>query len=237
MWCWRPSSGWRGFDTAGPRGDWRLGRRKFAKKLEYTLNAGMSADQVLRDAEAEFVRVNNELYVVARQLWHRYFPTTPLPVADVAGRRETVAKVISAVSKEHGKPEEIVADTRALVDRIKTFIRDKNILRLPMGPLSDHRDAGVSTRELGHVCSMARRRWIRMRRACMRCRRRRRIGMRSARRFCWRNTNRHMLQILTIHEAYPGHYVQLEYSSRTSLLRRVLQSGVMIEGWAITPSR
>jgi uncharacterized protein (DUF885 family) len=46
--------------------------------------------------------------------------------------------------------------------------------------------------------------------------------------------NRHMLQILTIHEAYPGHYVQLEYSSRTpSLLRRVLQSGVMIEGWAV----
>ncbi len=35
--------------------------------------------------------------------------------------------------------------------------------------------------------------------------------------------NRHMLQILTIHEAYPGHYVQLEYSNRhPSLIRRVL---------------
>jgi uncharacterized protein (DUF885 family) len=46
--------------------------------------------------------------------------------------------------------------------------------------------------------------------------------------------NRHMLQILTIHEAYPGHYVQLEYSNRTrSLIRRVLQSGVFIEGWAV----
>ena len=46
--------------------------------------------------------------------------------------------------------------------------------------------------------------------------------------------NRHMLQILTIHEAYPGHYVQLEYSARApSLLRRVLGSGVMIEGWAV----
>ena len=43
-----------------------------------------------------------------------------------------------------------------------------------------------------------------------------------------------MLQILTIHEAYPGHYVQLEYSNRSgSLLRRVLQSGVYIEGWAV----
>ena len=43
-----------------------------------------------------------------------------------------------------------------------------------------------------------------------------------------------MLQILTIHEGYPGHYVQLEYSNRTrSLIRRVLQSGVFIEGWAV----
>src|SRR5438046_5045763 len=43
-----------------------------------------------------------------------------------------------------------------------------------------------------------------------------------------------MLQILTIHEGYPGHYVQLEYANRNpSLIRRVLGSGVYIEGWAV----
>ena len=43
-----------------------------------------------------------------------------------------------------------------------------------------------------------------------------------------------MLQILTIHEAYPGHYVQLEYANRQpSLIRRMLGSGVYIEGWAV----
>src|SRR5262249_58041249 len=46
--------------------------------------------------------------------------------------------------------------------------------------------------------------------------------------------NRRMLQILSIHEGYPGHYVQLEYSNRhPSLVRRVLQSGVFAEGWAV----
>src|SRR5262249_20215566 len=36
------------------------------------------------------------------------------------------------------------------------------------------------------------------------------------------------------HEAYPGHYVQLEYSNRhPSLIRRVLSSGVFAEGWAV----
>jgi len=215
-------------------GDWRLGKRKFAKKLEYTLNAGMSADEVLRDAETEFVRVNNDLYVIARQLWHRYFPTTPLPVADVPGRRETVARVITAVSKEHGKPEEIVADTRATVDRIKTFIREKNILRLPDPDRCQiiempEFQRGNSVAYLNgappldpdapsmYAMSPPAKDWDAKRTQSL-----------------LEEYNRHMLQILTIHEAYPGHYVQLEYSSRTpSLLRRVLQSGVMIEGWAV----
>src|SRR5205085_2990750 len=49
-----------------------------------------------------------------------------------------------------------------------------------------------------------------------------------------REYNRYMLQILTIHEAYPGHYVQLEYSNRNpSLIRKVLFSGVFAEGWAV----
>ena len=215
-------------------GDWRLGKRKFAKKLEYTLNAGMSADEVLRDAETEFVRVNNDLYVVARQLWHRYFPSTPLPVADAAGRRATVAEVITAVSNEHGRPEEIVADTRATVDRIKAFIREKNILRLPDPDRCQiiempEFQRGNSVAYLNgappldpeapsmYAMSPPSKDWDAKRTQSL-----------------LEEYNRHMLQILTIHEAYPGHYVQLEYSSRTpSFLRRVLQSGVMIEGWAV----
>jgi uncharacterized protein (DUF885 family) len=43
-----------------------------------------------------------------------------------------------------------------------------------------------------------------------------------------------MLDILTIHEGYPGHSVQLEFMNQNpSLIRKVLQSGVYIEGWAV----
>jgi uncharacterized protein (DUF885 family) len=46
--------------------------------------------------------------------------------------------------------------------------------------------------------------------------------------------NSRMMNLLTIHEAYPGHYVQLEYSNRhPSQIRRVLYSGVFAEGWAV----
>ena len=215
-------------------GDWRLGKRKFAKKLEYTLDAGLTADQVLADAEAEFARVHSDLYVIARQLWHRYFPAAALPVADATGRRATVAKVIAAVSKEHGRPEDLVADARATVERIKAFIREKDILRLP----EPDRCQIIEMPEFQRGNSLA---YLN--------------GAPSLdpnapsfyaisppasdldpqrAQSLLEEYNRHMLQVLTIHEAYPGHYVQLEYSCRApSFLRRVLQSGVMIEGWAV----
>ena len=42
------------------------------------------------------------------------------------------------------------------------------------------------------------------------------------------------LQNLTVHEAMPGHYLQIAHSNRyPSTLRAVLSSGVFIEGWAV----
>ena len=215
-------------------GDWRLGKRKFALKLDLILDAGMSAKQVLADAETEFVRVQKEMYVVSRQLWSRYFPRLPLPPDDVEGRRFAILEVVKAVSQEHGRPEDIVADARATVDRIKSFISERDILRLPdpdrcqVLEMPEFR-RGNSLAYLDsappldpgapsiYAVSPPPSDW----------------DAKRVKSFL-EEYNRHMLQVLTIHEAYPGHYVQLEYSNRTrSLIRRVLQSGVFIEGWAV----
>jgi uncharacterized protein (DUF885 family) len=53
-----------------------------------------------------------------------------------------------------------------------------------------------------------------------------------------REYNNYGLQMLTIHEAIPGHYVQYEYGNRVQpgprrLLRNVFGSGVYVEGWAM----
>lgn len=215
-------------------GDWRLGKKRFARKLELVLDAGFTAEQVSADAEAEFTRVNRDLYVVARQLWSRYFPKTALPPDDVAGRRETIAQVVAKVSLEHGAPDELVGDARATVDRIKTFIRERDILRLPdpdrcqviempefkrgnslayMESAPPLEPAAVSI----YAVSPPPADW----------------SPEKAKTFL-EEYNRHMLQVLTIHEAYPGHYVQLEYANRTrSQIRRVFQSGAFVEGWAV----
>ena len=215
-------------------GDWRLGQARFARKLELVLDAGVTAEQVRADAEQEFDRVNRELYVVSRQLWSGYFPKVALPPDDLQGRRATVARVIAAVSQEHGAPGDLVTDARATVDRIKTFIRERDVLRLPepdrcqvmempefkrgnslayMESAPPLEPAAVSIYAVSPPPSD----WSEQR----------------VRSFL-EEYNRHLLQVLTIHEAYPGHYVQLEYANRTkSLIRRVFQSGPFVEGWAV----
>jgi uncharacterized protein (DUF885 family) len=215
-------------------GDWRLGRERFYRKLDLELDAGLGADEVLAEAESEFARVEREMYVIARQLWATQFPRRPLPPDDDAGRVATIAAVIGKLGHDHGRPEDLVADARATVDRIKKFIALNDIVRLPE---PDHCrvlempefQRGNTTAYLNpappldpraashYAVAPPPREW-------------------DARRVdtYLQEYNAHMLQILTIHEAYPGHYVQLEYSNRhPSLVRRVLSSGVFAEGWAV----
>jgi len=46
--------------------------------------------------------------------------------------------------------------------------------------------------------------------------------------------NDRQIDLTTIHEGTPGHYLQLVYSNRyPSLARAVFGSGVFIEGWAV----
>jgi uncharacterized protein (DUF885 family) len=215
-------------------GEWRLGKAKFARKLELVLDAGMTADEVLAAAEAELVRVRSDMYVVARQLWSKYFPKQPLPPDDAAGRIHTITEVLGKVGEQHGPPERLIADARATVGRIKAFIQERDILRLPepdrclilempefrRGNSAAYLDPALPLDPLGtstYAVSPPPADWSAAR----------------IRSFL-EEYNQHMLQILTIHEAYPGHYVQLEYANRhKSLIRRALGSGVFAEGWAV----
>ena len=94
------------------KGEWRLGKEKFAAKLELELDAGLTADEVLREAEAEFDRVEREMYVdrpaavePACSPARRCRPTTR------DGQRETIRLVLAKFNQEHGKAEDLVQAT------------------------------------------------------------------------------------------------------------------------------
>jgi uncharacterized protein (DUF885 family) len=215
-------------------GEWRLGREKFCRKFELEMDANLTADQALAEAQAGFEQVQRDMYVVARQLWSGFYPGRALPPDDAAGRRETIQRVLDRIGQDHGRPENLTRDVRKAVAQIKRFISERDLLRLPepdscrvvempefqRGNSTAYMNSPppLDPKALGYYAvSPPPKDW-------------------SAQRVksYLEEYNRYMLQILTIHEAYPGHYVQFEYSNRNpSSIRRVLQSGVFIEGWAV----
>ncbi len=221
--------------------NWRLGKDKFDRKFELETGVGVTAEENLADAEAQFALVHDQLYVVSRQLWSKYFPQRPLPPDDGAGRRDTITRVVDALSKANALPspseggvKDLVAKVQARVENIKAFIRAKNYLRLPEpdrcaiiempefrrgNALAYMDNAPPLDPQAGsyYAVSPPPSNWT----------------PQQVRSF-FEEYNEYMLQVLTIHEAYPGHYVQLEYGNRQpSLIRRALGSGAYIEGWAV----
>jgi len=56
----------------------------------------------------------------------------------------------------------------------------------------------------------------------------------------FREYNDYMLHDLTVHEAMPGHYLQLAHSNRflaPTLIRAIFASGTFVEGWAVYTER
>jgi uncharacterized protein (DUF885 family) len=216
------------------KGDWRIGKEKFARKLELELNAGLTADEVLHEAEAEADRVQHEMYVITRELWGLVFPGKALPPDDSAGRQSTIQTVLAVMNREHGAVEGLVTDIKTVVNQAKEFIVSSDIVRLPypdrcqviempefqrgntVGYLNPAPPLDLGAASI-YAISPPPKDWDA-----------RRVNS------YLEEYNRYMLHILTIHEGYPGHYVQLEYSKRhPSLIRRVLYSGVFAEGWAV----
>jgi uncharacterized protein (DUF885 family) len=215
-------------------GEWRVGKARFEKKFELETDAGITAEENMADAQTEFARVRDAMYDIARQLWCQYFPTETMPPDDAPGRRQTITKVIGAINQVHGKPEELVQDARATVEQIKDFIRKKNYVRLPDPDLCrviempefrrgnslaylDNAPPLDPQANSYYAVSPPPSDW----------------DARRVESFL-EEYNHYMLQILTIHEAYPGHYVQLAHAAQAgTLIRRVLQSGVYVEGWAV----
>jgi uncharacterized protein (DUF885 family) len=217
-------------------GDWRIGKEKFARKLEMELDAGpgLGADDVLALATAEADRVRGEMYVIAKQLWAKLFPRKAVPPDDPAGRRECVRQVMARLARDHGDVDSMVDDAKSIAEEIKSFIKSRKILRLP----DPDRCAIIEMPEFQrgnytaylnpappldpkarsfYAVSPPPKDWDN-----------RRV------RTYLEEYNSAMMRILTIHEAYPGHYVQLEYSNRhPSLIRKVLSSGTFAEGWAV----
>lgn len=223
----------RKLDSAGE--GWRLGPDRFARKLALTLHTDMDADEVYRRAVARHAEVRGEMATLSSELWPVLFDE---PVPEDGDAR--VRAVLEALALAHVAPEELRDAAEANLDRLARFVREAEVVPLDDAqqveviwtpphqrgvaiagleappPLDAALDGDAALPSL-YLVQPIPESWSA-----------------SERESFLREYNHFMLEVLSIHEAIPGHFVQLYYGKRhPSRVRRVFSNGAFVEGWAV----
>ena len=216
--------------VARTSGSAALGEPLFTSKLRHTLrDPQITAQDVLAKAEREYAAVRAEMVRISRSIWGEWRPGEPVPDDEGALVRGT----LDAIAKEHPRADELVTFCREELGRIEAFCRDREVIGLVEEPLAIdwtpeflRAFAGAMLDSPGPLD----------------------VGQTSffsitPVRDEWdeaevesylREMNGRQLRLLTIHEAVPGHFLQMVYANRgSSLARRVFRSGLFAEGWAV----
>ena len=230
---------WLGSDLlAKSEGHGRLGEELYARKLRHTFRSDLTPDQIMAQARVEYVAVRGEMIRIARQIWSQWVPGEPLPTAASAGSPEaaesrTVASVTAAIGKAHHPADQLVEYCRASYRGIVEFIRSCDLITVPDEPLEIEwtppflrEFAGAMLDSPGpldkgqktfYFMTPPPDDW----------------GPEQIESYLAEENDR-QIDLTTIHEGSPGHYLQLVYSNRCpSLARTVFGSGVFVEGWAV----
>ena len=210
-------------------GDFRLGRELYERKFRHRLKATITPAELEARAARTYDEVRAEMLRLARELWPTWIGDEPMPEDPDALTR----RVLDAIAVDHPKADELLDFCRDEHRRIEDFIRERDLIGLaedplqiiwtppflrafggamliPPGPL----DKGLDS---FFAITPAPDDWTDEQVESM-----------------LRENNSRSLRVLTIHEAVPGHYLQLAWSNRCdSLARSVFGSGVFAEGWAV----
>ncbi|MFK8015241.1 MAG: DUF885 domain-containing protein [Gammaproteobacteria bacterium] len=211
------------------RGEFRIGAEKFDQKLSFTLFSPLSRQDVRQRAEREFKSVREQMYQVARSLVEPGAPDNPSPEKQQA---VIEAGLALAYARVPGR-DDIVTVARQSLQQSTEFVREKNLVEVPNDPVEiiimPEFQRGIALAYCDAPGALDR-------------------GQKTFYAVAplpaeWtdeqvnsflREYNLLSIENLTIHEAMPGHYLQLALSNRhPSVLRAMLASGPFIEGWAV----
>jgi uncharacterized protein (DUF885 family) len=207
--------------------DWRLGKDNYAKKFQYTLDAGTTPEQLLSAAEADLKTTRDEMAKLAAP--------------------KSVKQALDEIAAHHATPQTFMATAREDLAQATAFVRgrdqdrfrkDRGILTLPARANLEVTETPEFLRGIYAVGGFNPAPALQPD-----------LGA-----FYWitpipqnwppdriesklREYNTYGLQEVTIHEAMPGHYVQFEYANDVlpetrRLLRSLWGNGAYVEGWA-----
>lgn len=208
-------------------GDWKLGKALYEKKFPLALQTDRSPADAALAADRSFKAARAELVALAKKL-----DTSKKAGSDV----EVVNRVKDELSKNHPKPNELVEAHGRNLGKMRAFIQQKDLLGLPAEdtlsvapmPIFKRGSSGAEYLAPGVL--------------------ERRPSFKATYYVdpidpTWppdrvesylRGQNDYEVQLVAMHEAYPGHHTQFFYSRKNlNPLRAVLWNAAMVEGWAV----
>jgi uncharacterized protein (DUF885 family) len=211
-------------------GDGRLGRELFAEKMRHTMRSNLlTPERILAEAQREFDAVRAEMIRLAREAWPTWCPDRETPDDDSA----IVRGVLDAIAADHPTPDELLDFCRRELADVEAFCRERNVIGLSDEPL-EIRWTPLFLRAFGGAMLDAPGPLDKGQKSFFSITPVPDDWSDDQRESYLREDNARMLRLLTIHEAVPGHYLQLVYSNRSkSIPRAVFWSGVFAEGWAV----
>ncbi|MCK6588085.1 MAG: DUF885 domain-containing protein [Polyangiaceae bacterium] len=216
------------------KGDFRLGRARFEKKLRFALDDEVDINAVRDGARALLAKTQEEMAATAKELWPSLMKGQSMPTAKTAAEKKAlVKKVLDKLAEDRPDNKTIVKEAALLVEQASDFVKKNDLVRLPeerceviempeyrRGVAVAYCDASgplEKNPQTFYAISPTPSDWTPKRAESF-----------------YREYNRSMLANLTVHEAMPGHFLQLMHNNRfPSVLRAVFASGPFVEGWAV----
>jgi uncharacterized protein (DUF885 family) len=214
--------------------DFRVGPELFDAQLGYTLLSNLTRAEIRQRADAAVVSVREEMYRVSKQALAGRSGAPATPDAPTPEQQQAAIRAaLDIAAAERPAREHLVEDATAAVEQARQFVIQHDLITLPEGPvrviLMPEFQRGVAVAycdspgplerqlETLYAISPIPDDWSE--------------GQATS---FLREYNSRAIMDVGVHEAMPGHYVQLWHSNRyPSTLRAVLGSGSFVEGWAV----
>ena len=216
------------------KGEFRVGAEVYDQKLQFALLSSLSRAEIKQRAEAELVRVRGEMYAIAQQVLKDTagapeLPDNPSPQQ----QQKAIEAALELAYAQHPARDQVVADARVALDRATAFVREHDLVTLPDAPVEiiemPEFQRGVAVAyadspgpldknlKTFYAVSPMPEDWTDAQVESF-----------------LREYNSRMIDLLSIHEGTPGHYLEGWHSAKfPSTLRAVLRSGMFAEGWAV----
>jgi len=212
-------------------GEFRLGAKRYDEKMRFALLSDITRPELKAKAEAAAADIRMQMYVLARGVLGASAdrPEHPSP-------EQLQTAVEAALELSYAKRparSELMATATATLAQATEFARARQLVTVPDTPVKiitmpkfqqgfavaycDSPGALEKQLDTFYAISPIPEEW----------------SDEQATSFL-REYNNYMIHELSIHEAMPGHYLQIAHSNANpSVLRGVLSSGSFVEGWAV----